>query len=480
MSETIFDKNEQKIKTKVQKEFNTELFVKSINEKFLRDEDILLPSFSESEIVRHFTNLSKKNFALDSGFYPLGSCTMKYNPKINEWASMLNGFTNIHPAQPDETIQGALMLMYVLQKQLCAITGMDAVSLQPKAGAHGELTGMMVIKAYFESKGLKKTKVIVPDSAHGTNPASAKMCGFQVIEVKSTPDGLVDINELEKLLDNDVAALMLTNPNTLGLFERNISKISNMVHNAGGLLYYDGANFNAVMGISNPAIMGFDVVHLNLHKTFATPHGCGGPGAGPIGVVKKLEDYLPTPVVKFDGKKYYRDYNLEYSIGKVSSFFGNFPVLVKAFTYISMMGKDLKQASVDAVLNANYIKEKLKNCYHIAIDEICAHEFVLTNEFQKAFGVNTLQIAKRLIDYGFHPPTIYFPLIIHEAMMIEPTESETKETLDNFIEVMRKIAKEAEQSPELLADAPHNTPVRKVDETNAARHPDLKWKSSEE
>ena len=400
---------------------------------------------------------------------------MKYNPKINEWAAALDGFANIHPAQSDESVQGALALMYTLQKQLCAITGMDAVSLQPEAGAHGELTGMMVIKAFFESNGIKKTKVIVPDSAHGTNPASAKMCGFQVVEVKSTENGLIDLNELEKLLDDEVAALMLTNPNTLGLFEKNISKISKMVHDAGGLLYYDGANLNAVMGISNPAIMGFDVVHLNLHKTFSTPHGCGGPGAGPIGVVKKLEEFLPVPVVKFKDKMYYRDYSLKNSIGKVSSFFGNFGVLVRAFTYITMMGKDLKQASIDAVLNANYVKAKLKDCYQIAIDEICAHEFVLTNELQKAFGVNTLQLTKRLIDYGFHPPTIYFPLIVHEAMMIEPTETETKNTLDEFVEIMKKIAQEAAENPELLANAPHNTPVLKVDETYAARNPNLRW-----
>lgn len=477
MSGTIFEKAENKLQDNKQKEFNAECFSKTINSKFLRDEDINIAALSENEVVRHYTNLSQKNFSLDGGFYPLGSCTMKYNPKVNEWAAALDGFANIHPAQSDETIQGALALMYILQKQLCAITGMDAVSLQPKAGAHGELTGMMVIKAYFENKGLKKTKVIVPDSAHGTNPASAKMCGFDIVEVKSTPEGLVDIEALEALLDEDVAALMLTNPNTLGLFEKNISKIANMVHNAGGLLYYDGANFNAVMGISNPAIMGFDVVHLNLHKTFATPHGCGGPGAGPIGVVEKLREFLPVPIIKFDGKKYYRDYDEKNSIGKVSSFFGNFSVLVKAFTYITMMGKDLKQASIDAVLNANYIKAKLKDCYQIAVDEICAHEFVLTNELQKAFGVNTLQIAKRLIDYGFHPPTIYFPLIVHEAMMIEPTETETKESLDNFVEAMVKIAQEAKENPELLTNAPHNTPVRKVDETNAARHPNLKWES---
>ncbi len=478
MGTTIFEKSNDKICSKIQKEFDVDLFAKSIDKSFLRDEDIDLPKMSEPEVVRHFTNLSKKNFALDAGFYPLGSCTMKYNPKVNEWAAALDGFANIHPAQSDESIQGALGLMYTLQKQLCSITGMDAVSLQPKAGAHGELTGMMVIKAYFEANGLKKTKVIVPDSAHGTNPASAKMCGFDIVEVKSDENGLVDLAELEKLLDDEVAALMLTNPNTLGLFEKNILKISQMVHEAGGLLYYDGANFNAVMGISNPAIMGFDVVHLNLHKTFATPHGCGGPGAGPIGVVKKLEEFLPVPVVKFKDKAYYRDYSSKNSIGKVSSFFGNFGVLVKAFTYITMMGRDLKQASIDAVLNANYVKEKLKECYDIAYDVVCAHEFVLTNELQKAFGVNTLQIAKRLIDYGFHPPTIYFPLIVHEAMMIEPTETETKETLDAFIEVMKTIAKEAETSPELLAEAPHNTPVRKVDETFAARNPNLKFISN--
>ncbi len=475
MGITIFEKSNKKIKNFEEKPCNLELLGKTIQRKFLRNEKIDLPIISEQEVVRHFTNLSKKNFALDSGFYPLGSCTMKYNPKINEWAATLDGFANIHPHQSDESIQGALALMYTLQRQLCAITGMDAISLQPEAGAHGELTGMMVIKAYFNSKGIKKTKVLVPDSAHGTNPASAKMCGFEVVEVKSTDKGLVDMNELKRLLDDEVAALMLTNPNTLGLFEKNISEISKLVHDAGGLLYYDGANLNAVMGISNPAIMGFDVVHLNLHKTFSTPHGCGGPGAGPIGVVKKLEDFLPVPVVKFKDKKYYRDYDIKNTIGKVSSFWGNFGVLVRAYTYITMMGKDLKQASIDAVLNANYLKQKLSDCYKIAIDEICAHEFVLTNELQKAFGVSTLQLAKRLIDYGFHPPTIYFPLIVHEAMMIEPTETETKETLDEFIEVMKKIAKEASDSPDFLANAPHNTPVRKVDETYAARNPNLKW-----
>lgn len=479
MDKTIFEKSNNKYLDieKLEKQLNIESLAKIIDINYLRTQQIKLPVLSENETVRHFTNLSKKNFALDSGFYPLGSCTMKYNPKLNEWAAMLDGFLNIHPNQPDETIQGALSVMYILQKQLCAITGMDAISLQPKAGAHGELTGMMIIKAYFEKNRIKKTKVIVPDSAHGTNPASAKMCGYEIVEVKSTADGLVDLEELKKLLDTDVAALMLTNPNTLGLFEKNITEISKLVHDVGGLLYYDGANFNAIMGISNPAIMGFDVVHLNLHKTFSTPHGCGGPGSGPIGVVDKLKEFLPIPIIDFDGKKYYRKYDLQNSIGKVSSFFGNFSVLLKAFTYISMMGKDLKQASIDAVLNANYLKSRLKESYDIAIDEGCAHEFVITNELQKKYGVSTLQLAKRLIDYGIHPPTIYFPLIVHDAMMIEPTETETKEALDNFIEIMNKIANEAKESPELLANAPHNTPVRKVDETSAARYPNLRWEN---
>jgi len=318
MGTTIFEKSNKKIKNKVEKSFDIDSLTKSIDKTFLRTNEIDLPLMSESEVVRHYTNLSKKNFPLDGGFYPLGSCTMKYNPKVNEWAASLDAFSNIHPNQPDSSIQGALALMYTLQKQLCSITGMDAISLQPEAGAHGELTGMMVIKAYFEHQGIKKTKVIVPDSAHGTNPASAKMCGFDIIEVKSTEDGLVDLNELKNILDDKVAALMLTNPNTLGLFEKNISQISQMVHDAGGLLYYDGANFNAVMGITNPAIMGFDVVHLNLHKTFSTPHGCGGPGAGPIGVVEKLRDFLPAPIIDFDGKNYYRNYDIKNSIGKVA------------------------------------------------------------------------------------------------------------------------------------------------------------------
>lgn len=474
MSDVIFEKSDS-----VDVDFIDEK-IESISEflpkKFLRSKELELPVLNEFDVVRHFTNLSKKNFSLDEGFYPLGSCTMKYNPKINEVTANLDGFKNIHPSQPDSSVQGALCLMYNLQKQLCAITGMDAMTLQPAAGAHGELTGMMIIKKYFEEKGLKKTKVIIPDSAHGTNPASAAMCGFEVVEIKSGKDGLIDIDELKKVLNDDVAALMLTNPNTLGLFEKNIAQITSLVHQSGALTYYDGANFNAIMGITNPAIMGFDVVHLNLHKTFSTPHGGGGPGAGPVGVVKKLEHLLPSPIINFDGKTYFRDYsNSKTSIGKVRAFFGNFSVLVKAYTYILMIGKDLKTASIDAVLNANYIKEKLKPYYDIAIDETCGHEFVLTNEKQKEYGISTLMIAKRLIDYGFHPPTIYFPLIVHEAMMIEPTESESKRTLDNFIEVMIKIAKEAEENPELLKEAPHNTPVLKVDETYAARNPNLRW-----
>ncbi|MDD3594555.1 MAG: aminomethyl-transferring glycine dehydrogenase subunit GcvPB [Candidatus Gastranaerophilales bacterium] len=468
MGKTIFEKSNRPAIAEVKD-------IDNLDEVYIRKTAPNLPELSEGEVVRHFFNLSKKNFCLDEGFYPLGSCTMKYNPKINEWAANLDGFLNIHPNQSDDTLQGALALMYHLQKQLCAVTGMDAVSLQPAAGAHGELAGLMVIKAYFETKGLKKTKIIVPDSAHGTNPASAKMCGFEVVEIKSNQDGLVDIEELKKALDDDIAGLMLTNPNTLGLFERDILEISSLVHQAGGLLYYDGANLNAIMGITNPAIMGFDVVHVNLHKTFSTPHGGGGPGAGPVGVVQKLAEFLPVPVIGYKDKKYYRDYSLPNSIGKVRSFFGNFGILVRAYTYITMMGKDLKKASEDAVLNANYIKEKLKDYYEVPFDRHCMHEFVMTSHNQKEYGINTLMLAKRLIDYGFHPPTIYFPLIVHEAMMIEPTETESKATLDEFINVMIKLAQDVKENQEDFINAPSNAPVKKVDETFAARNPNLKW-----
>ena len=449
-----------------------------IPKELLREGNIGLPQLSELEVLRHYKALSDRNFCIEKGFYPLGSCTMKYNPKVNELLASLEGFANLHPLQSDEDSQGALELMYNLQEKLKYITGMDAVTLQPAAGAHGELTGMMIIKKYFEVKGeTNRTKVIIPDSAHGTNPASAKMCGFEIVEVKSNEKGQVDLEELKKLLDENVAAIMMTNPNTLGIFEEKVLEISKIMHDNGSLLYYDGANFNAIMGWTNPALMGFDVVHLNLHKTFATPHGGGGPGAGPVGVVEKLKDFLPAPVIEFNGKKYYRNYDIKHSIGKVRSFYGNFGVLVRAYAYILMMGNNLKLASADAVLNANYIKEKLKGVYELPYDEPCMHEFVLSGERQHEEGVSTLGIAKRLMDDNIHPPTVYFPLIVHEAIMIEPTESESKEVLDNFINVMLNIAKEIKENPEEVLKSPQKTPVRRVDETLAARHPDLTFKS---
>ena len=445
-----------------------------IPKELLREDPIGLPQLSELEVLRHYKALSDRNFCIEKGFYPLGSCTMKYNPKVNELLASLEGFANLHPLQSDEDSQGALELMYNLQEKLKYITGMDGVTLQPAAGAHGELTGMMIIKKYFEVKGeTNRTKVIIPDSAHGTNPASAKMCGFEIVEVKSNERGQVDIEALKSLLDENVAAIMMTNPNTLGIFEEKVLEISKIMHDNGSLLYYDGANFNAVMGWTNPALMGFDVVHLNLHKTFATPHGGGGPGAGPVGVVEKLKDYLPSPVIEFDGAKYYRNYNIKHSIGKVRSFYGNFGVLVSAYTYILMMGDNLKLASADAVLNANYIKEKLKGVYELPYDEPCMHEFVLSGEKQHHEGVSTLGIAKRLMDDNIHPPTVYFPLIVHEAIMIEPTESESKEVLDNFINVMLKIAEEIKSNPEEVLKSPQKTPIKRVDETLAARHPNL-------
>lgn len=446
-----------------------------LDKSLLRTDAVGLPNVSELEAMRHYKELSNRNFCIEKGFYPLGSCTMKYNPKVNELLAGLEGFTNLHPLSDDVDSQGALELMYKLQEALKTVTGMDAVTLQPAAGAHGELTGMMIIKKYFDVKGERRKKVIIPDSAHGTNPASAHFCGFDIVPVKSNERGQVDVNALKELLDSDVAAIMMTNPNTLGIYEENVLEISELMHKNGSLLYYDGANFNAIMGKTNPKLMGFDVVHLNLHKTFATPHGGGGPGSGPVGVVESLKEFLPAPVVGFNGEKYFRNYNIKHSIGSVKGFYGNFAVMVKAYAYILMMGPNLKEASENAVLNANYLKEKLKGAYLLPYDEPCMHEFVLSGDKQKEFGVSTLNIAKGLMDENTHPPTVYFPLIVHEALMIEPTESETKEVLDNFVNVMLKIAKDAETNPEKLISAPHTTPVKRLDETLAARHPDLKF-----
>lgn len=465
----IFEKSDDTLKTEKQE-------CTCINAEFQRKTDLNLPQMSELEVMRHYKKLSDKNFCIEEGFYPLGSCTMKYNPKVNEYLASLEGFSNLHPLCDDEDSQGALELMYKLQEALKTITGMKHISLQPAAGAHGELSGMMVIKKYFEVKNDKRTKVIIPDSAHGTNPASAHLCGFDIVEIKSNEKGQIDIEALKSVLDKDVAAIMMTNPNTLGIYEENVLEISKLMHENGSLLYYDGANFNAIMGYTNPYLMGFDVVHLNLHKTFSTPHGGGGPGAGPIGVTEELKEFLPTPVIEFDGEKYFKNYNLAHTVGSVKAFYGNFSVLVKAYAYILAMGKDLKLATSDAVLNANYIKEKLKDYYKLPYDEASMHEFVISADKQKEFGVSALNIAKRLMDFNIHPPTIYFPLIVHEAMMIEPTESESKEVLDNFIETMVKIAKEAEENPELVVNTPTTTPVLKIDETLAARKPDLNFK----
>ncbi|KLO22587.1 aminomethyl-transferring glycine dehydrogenase subunit GcvPB [Marinitoga sp. 1155] len=439
-----------------------------LEEELLRKKEPRLPQVHELEIVRHYNELERKNHSVDSGFYPLGSCTMKYNPMLNE--EMANLFNNIHPYLEEEHIQGALELMYNLQKYLGEITGMDAVTLQPAAGAHGELAGMLIVKKYIEDNGYtNKTKVILPDSAHGTNPASAKMAGFDVVEIKSGPDGRVDLEEFKKVMDDTVAAIMLTNPNTLGLFEKDILKIAKLAHEHNALLYYDGANLNAIMGKVRPGDMGFDIVHLNLHKTFSTPHGMGGPGSGPVGVKEKLRDYLPKPIVEIDEDgKYYFNHNIPKSIGRLRTFYGNFSVMVRAYTYILMMGKEgLKFASEMAVLNANYLRKKLEKEFKIAYNEICKHEFIIDGTFLKEYGVKTLDFAKRLLDYGIHPPTIYFPLIVHEAMMIEPTETESKEELDHFIDVMHKILEEAKTNPEILKEAPVNTPVRRLNETVA-------------
>ena len=449
-------------------------------QQFLRKVNPLLPQVSEIEAMRHFKELSDKNFCVESGLYPLGSCTMKYNPKVSEYLASSEGFTNLHPLQQDEDAQGALELMYRLQESLKKITGMDAMTLQGSAGAHGELCGMMIVKHYFKVNNQpQRTKVIIPDSAHGTNPASAGMCGFEVIKVNSNDKGQVDIEHLKSLFFENkdrIAAVMMTNPNTLGLFEEKISDIANIAHENGALLYYDGANLNAIMGITTPRKMGFDIVHLNLHKTFAAPHGGGGPGAGPVGVAKYLQEFLPVPVISYDGEKYFRKYDLKNTIGKIKEFQGNFSVLVKAYVYILMKGDRLKQASEDAVLNANYLKEKLKKYYDLPYDTACMHEFVLSGNRQKAKGIHTLEIAKRLMDYKFHPPTVYFPLIVPEAMMIEPTETESKNRLDDFVCVMKEIAAEVDTNPQNILSAPHNTPVKRVDETNAARHLDLRYK----
>lgn len=447
-----------------------------INSKYLRTEPPELPEASEVDVVRHYTILSEKNYGVDSGIYPLGSCTMKYNPKINEDIARLEELNFIHPYQDEKDVQGSLEVLYELKTYLAEISGMDEVTLQPASGAHGELTGLMIIKKYFEEKGEKRTKVIVPDSAHGTNPASAAMAGYEVIEIESNEDGMIDLQRLKEVVNNNIAALMLTNPNTLGIFEKDILKIADIVHEAGGLLYYDGANMNAVMGYVRPGDMNFDVLHFNLHKTFSTPHGGGGPGSGPVGVKKFLAPYLPLPVLAKENEKYYWDYDRPQSIGKVHAFYGNYGVALRAYTYIRTLGcEGLKETTENAVLNANYMKARLKEEYDLPYEANSLHEFVLSGIRQKKKGAGTLNIAKRLLDYGQYAPTIYFPLVVKEALMIEPTETENIKTLDKFVETMKIISREIEENPELVINAPHNTPVRKLDEVKAAREPDLRW-----
>ncbi len=439
--------------------------------------DLPLPELSEVDVVRHFTHLSSKNYSIDSGFYPLGSCTMKYNPKINEVTARLPGFAFVHPLQPLETIQGSLALMYNLQEYLKAISGFSAITLQPAAGAQGEFVGVNIIRAYHRKRSdLKRTHILIPDSAHGTNPATSAMSGFEVLPVPSDSRGNVDLESLRVLCDDTVAGLMLTNPNTLGLFDENVLKVTEMVHDCGGLVYGDGANMNALLGICRPAELGIDIMHFNLHKTFSTPHGGGGPGSGPVGVVAHLAEFLPAPLIGIveeatdEIPPLYGLITPENSIGRVKSFLGQFGVLVRAFTYIRMHGPEgLRKVSEYAVLNANYLLSKLRDKYHLPYDRVCMHEFVLEGCWLDAPEVHALDVAKRLMDYKFHPPTNYFPLIVHEALMIEPTETESKQTLDAFADALRNIADEAHAEPELLKNAPHNTPVGRLDEVKAAK-----------
>jgi len=452
-----------------------------IPEKLKRKSKLDLPELSEPEVVKHYTRLSEMNYGVDSGIYPLGSCTMKYNPKINEEIAGHPGVAYIHPYQDEGTIQGALRIMWELEGWLKEITGMDRFTLQPAAGANGEFTGVSIIRAYHIDNGEpQRNEMLVPDSAHGTNPASAAMAGFKVIEIPSNENGTVDIEALKAAVGENTAGLMLTNPNTLGIFEDEILEIADIVHKAGGLLYYDGANLNAVLGKVRPGDMGFDVVHLNLHKTFSTPHGGGGPGSGPVGVKDFLKDYLPVPLVSYDGERYYLDYNVPKSIGKVKELYGNFAVMVRALVYLKVMGGDgLRNASEMAVLNANYLTRKLLGTkgYELPGKTLRKHETVFSAEpMKKETGVRALDVAKRLLDFGMHAPTIYFPLIVHEALMIEPTETTSREELDAYVEALKRISEEAYANPEVVREAPHNTAVKRVDDVLAAKKPVITWR----
>lgn len=443
-----------------------------------RTSETLLPEVDELTVVRHYTNMSNNNFGVETGFYPLGSCTMKYNPKINEEMAAHSRFTSLHPAQDAETTQGALQLYDEVQRTLSEVSGLHRFTLNPYAGAHGEMVGLMIMRTYHLRRGEPhRTKIIVPNSSHGTNPASAAVCGLQIVEVKSTPNGTVDVQDLIPLLGDDVAGMMMTNPNTLGIFETQIPEIARLVHEAGGLMYYDGANLNPMLGACRPGDMGFDVMHINLHKTFSTPHGGGGPGAGPVGVREDLAELLPNPQIRRREDGQYEWFYNEKSIGSISNFLGNYGTLLRAYSYLLTMGRDrLKMVGALSVLNANYVKEKLKDCYELPIDGLCKHEFVFDGLKNKSTEVTTLDVAKRLLDYGYHAPTIYFPMLFHQSLMIEPTETESKETLDAFIDVMRTIAQEAATNPEIVKTAPHNTPVRRLDDVKAVREPKLTFK----
>jgi len=478
MMDLIFEKSRQgRTASSIPESDVPETKIDSVIDKDLLRDDVDLPEVSELDLIRHYTALSKRNFGVDVGFYPLGSCTMKYNPKIDEEVARLPGFTSLHPYAPPHFSQGNLHLMLELQHVLSEIFGMADFTLQPSAGAHGELTGVMMIKKHFDTKGETRSSILIPDTAHGTNPASGALCGFQTVTVRSNDEGGVDIGHLRELMTEDVAGLMLTNPNTLGLFERNIETVADIVHGKGGQLYCDGANANAFMGQTKPGELGFDVIQLNLHKTFSTPHGCGGPGSGPVGVAKHLVPYLPVPRISKQDGIYTLSDGYPDSIGKVKAFFGNFNVMVKAYAYIRSLGAEgLKRTSEMAVLNANYIKERLRSHYDLPYDRVCMHECVFSGRNQvKESNVYTSDIAKRLLDYGFHPPTIYFPMIVPEALMIEPNETESKETLDAFCDAMIAIAEEAKEDPDRVKSAPHSTPVRRLDEVLAARKPDVCW-----
>ncbi|HNX69369.1 MAG TPA: aminomethyl-transferring glycine dehydrogenase subunit GcvPB [Candidatus Omnitrophota bacterium] len=450
----------------------------NVPQNLKRQGPALFPEMSEPEVVRHFINLSRKNFSVDTHFYPLGSCTMKYNPKVNEWAARQEKFTALHPLQSQETTQGMLEILWGLEESLKEISGMDRFTMQPAAGAHGELTGMMLVRAYHASRGdAHRTKVLVPDSSHGTNPASAALLGYHVVEVKSNSHGCVDLEDLKRHLDEHVACLMLTNPNTLGLFEKNILEITRLVHEKGGLLYYDGANLNPLLGIARPGDMGFDIIHINLHKTFSTPHGGGGPGSGPVGVKKHLVPFLPSPLVGKTKDGYVWEKRSPQSVGRVKSFHGNIGVIIRAYAYLRSIGREgLRQVSEAAILNANYLRVKLKDTFCVAVNDPCLHEFVLNLSAFGAQGVHAGDIGKRLLDLGFHAPTVHFPLVVAEALMIEPTETETQETLDQFVSAMKQIAREIETDPAIVKNAPHTLPVRRPNDVLAARKPILSYR----